>query len=164
MAAWKLGQDAGFGEDVHVRAKVAAGGRLVAVQRGEGLNDLRAAAMAVHIAEAADVHENVKAQSGSGVEGAQGFVVPAAMAQAQLDDFVDAGFGERGDQVANLAVGVVAGRVKQRRGQLDFQGLGALDQIDDRRGGDGMLGEDLDGGLGQFGAGLRSRSRWAARI
>ena len=93
--------------------------------------------MAVHVAEAADVHENVKAQSGSGVEGAQGFVVLAAMAQAQLDDFGDAGFGQRGDQVANLAVGVVAGGVEQRRGQFDFEGFGALDQIDHRRGCDG---------------------------
>jgi hypothetical protein len=38
--------------------------------------------MAVHIAEAADVHQNVKAQGGSGMEGAQSFVVLAAMAEA----------------------------------------------------------------------------------
>jgi len=38
--------------------------------------------MAVHVAEAADVHQDVKAENGSGVEGAQGFVMPTAMAQA----------------------------------------------------------------------------------
>ena len=42
------------------------------------------------------------------------------------------GLGQAGDQIANLAVGVMAGRVEQRRGQLDFERLGALDQIDQR--------------------------------
>ena len=35
-------------------------------------------------------------------------------ARAQGDDFVDASFGERGDMVAHLAVGVVAGPVEER--------------------------------------------------
>ncbi len=50
--------------------------------------------MAVHVAEAADVHEDVEPQGGAGVEGAEGFVVPAAMAQAQFDDLRDAGGGK----------------------------------------------------------------------
>ena len=86
--------------------------------------------MAVHVAEAADVHEDVEAQSGAGVEGAEGFVVLAAMAQAQLDDLRNCGRRKPGDKIANLAVGVVAGGVEQRGGQLDFEGFGALDQID----------------------------------
>ena len=65
-----------------IRTKVAADWGLVAVPRGEGLNNLRAAAMTVHIAEAADVHQNVKAQSSSGMKGSQCFVVTTAMAQA----------------------------------------------------------------------------------
>jgi hypothetical protein len=65
------------------------------VEGGEGLDDLRAAAMAVHVAEAADVHEDVEPEGGSGVEGAEGFVVAAAVAQAELDDLGDAGGGER---------------------------------------------------------------------
>ncbi len=78
----EFAQDAGFGKDVDFRGKVAGPRRLEAVLGGEGLHDLHAAAMAVHVAEAADVHENVEAQGGSGVEGAQGLVVLAAMAQA----------------------------------------------------------------------------------
>jgi hypothetical protein len=74
-------------------AEIAAGGGLVAVQGGEGLDDLHAAAMAMHVAEAADVHEDVEAQSGAGVKGAQGFVVLAAMAQAQLYDLRTRGSG-----------------------------------------------------------------------
>ena len=134
------------------------------MERGEGLDDLRAAAMAVHVAEAADVHENVEAESGSGVEGAQGFVVLAAMAQAELDDFGDAGFGQRGDQVANLAVGVVAGGVEQRCGQFDFEGFGALDEVDDRarRRWGGCRGVRRRPGPVRRGSG--SRSRWAGRI
>ncbi len=86
--------------------------------------------MAVHIAESADVHQYVEAERRSGVEGTQRFVVAAAMTNAQLDDFRDAGSGEFGDEVADLAIGVVAGGVKQRRGQLDLEGFCALDQVD----------------------------------
>ncbi len=93
--------------------------------------------MAVHVAEAADVHENVKAQSRSGVKCAQRLIVLAAMAQTQLDDLGDARLGQSRNQVANLPVGVVRGRVKQRRGQLHFESFGGLDQIDDRRPCDG---------------------------
>ena len=120
------------------------------MQGGEGLDDLRAAAMAVHVAEAAGVHKNVKPQSRSGVEGAQGFVMLAAMAQAKLDDFVDAGFGQSCDEVANLAVGVVAGGVEQRGGQLDFEGFGVFDQIDNWGRGNGLVFKKLGGGLRQF--------------
>src|ERR1019366_2873253 len=102
----------------------------------------------------ANVHENVKAQGRADVKCAQSFVVAAAMAQAQLDDLGDAGFGEVGDKVANLAVGVVAGGVEQRRGQFDFESLGTLDQIDDGRVGDGQVAENFGGGLGEVGTGL----------
>ena len=136
------------------RAEIAGDGRVVAVQRGEGLDDLGAAAMAVHVAEAADVHEDVEAQSGSGVEGAEGFVMLAAMAQAEVDDFGDARGGKRGDDVANLAVGMVADGVEERRGEFDFEGLGALDQVDDGSVSDGAVGEQFCGCLGEFGLGL----------
>ncbi len=68
---------------------------------------------------------------------------------------LDASGRQRGDQVANLAVGVVAGGVEQRGGQLDFQGFGALDQVDEPElSAMGMVGQEFGGGLGQFGAGL----------
>jgi hypothetical protein len=41
--------------------------------------------MAVHVAEAADIHENVEAELLSGGELAGQFVVLAAMAQAEVD-------------------------------------------------------------------------------
>ena len=129
MADWYSAEDAGFFES----GGVAGVRRFVAVQRGESLHDLREAAMAVHVAEAADVHEDVEAQGGAGVEGAEGFVVPAAVAQAQLDDLRNARGGKAGDEVANLAVGMVAGRVEQGGGELDFEGFGAFDEIDHGR-------------------------------
>ena len=145
-----FGEDAGFGE-----AGGVAGFRgVVAVERGEVLDDLGAAAVAVHVAEAADVHEDVEAESLAGVEGAKGFVVAAAVAEAEVDDFRDLGGREGGDDVADLAVAVVGGGVEEGGGQLDFEGLGALDEIDDGGWGDGVGSEELGGGLGEFGASL----------
>jgi len=57
------------------------------VNRGELLNDLRTAAMAVHVAESADVHEDVEAKICTGMEGAECFVVLAAVTQAKFNDF-----------------------------------------------------------------------------
>jgi hypothetical protein len=63
------------------------GRRIEAVDGREILHDLDAAAMAVHVAEAADVHENVEAELLAGGKRAQQFVVLPAMAQAKVDDF-----------------------------------------------------------------------------
>jgi hypothetical protein len=104
----------------------------------------------MHVAEAADVHENVEAQGGSGMEGAQCFVVAAAVARTQLDDFRDAGGGKLANKIANLAVGVVGGGVEQRGREFDFEGLSAFDQVDERRGGDGLASQEFGGSLGQF--------------
>ena len=124
---------------------------------GESLDDLRAAAMAVHIAEAPDVHEDVEAQGGAGTKGAKKLVVAAAMAGAEVDDFGDARGGEGCGEVANLAVGVVAGRVKECGGELDLERFGALDEVDHCVGwGIGRERcEDFGGGLGELGLGLR---------
>jgi len=105
--------------------------------------------MAMHIAEAAYVHEDVEAQSRSGMEGAQGLVVTSPVAQTKFDNFRYAGFRKSGDQVANLPIGVVAGRVEQCRCQFYLQRLGAFDQIDYRSGCDGRSGEKFGCGLGQ---------------
>ncbi len=149
-----VGEDAGLGEYVRSGGQVAGAGGFVAVLRGEALDDLRAAAMAVHVAEAADVHEDVEAQGGAGVEGAEGLVVLAAVAEAEVDDLGDARGGKPGDEVADLAVGVVAGGVEERGGELDFEGFGALDEIDERRGGGRLVVEELGGGLREIGLGL----------
>src|SRR5579863_2382485 len=101
-------ENAGFSKNVGTRGKVAAAGCLVAVQRGEVLDDLGAAAMAVKIAEATNVHQNVEPQRRASVEGAESLVVVAPMFQAQFNDFRGAGSGQAGDEVAELAVGVTA--------------------------------------------------------
>ena len=141
-----IGEDAGFGEEIDgarfiFRGEVGGGGGLIAVERGEGLDDLGGAAMTVHVAEAADVHEDVETQGCAGVKGTKRFVVAATVAQAELDDFVDAGLGQLGYEIANLAVGVVGSGVKQRGGQLDFKRLGAFNENDEGRVGDGVAGE-----------------------
>ncbi len=131
-----VGEDAGFFES----CGVAGVGRFVAVERRESLLDLHAAAVAVHVAESADVHEDVEAECRSGVEGAKSFVVAAAVAQANLDDFGDAGGGKRCDEVADLSIGVVASPVDECGGQFNFKSLGAFDEVDDgSRGGRACL-------------------------
>ena len=99
------------------------GRRVVAVLGGKFLADLDAAAMAVHVAETADVHENVEAELLAGAEGAQHFVMAAAMAQAEVDDLAANEFAGRLDHLANLAIGIVAVFVDERRGEFDFQRL-----------------------------------------
>jgi len=149
-----VGEDAGFGEDVGTGRKVTGAESFIAMQGGEVLDDLRAAAMAMEIAEATNVHEDVKADGRAGMEGAEGFVVLAAVPQAQLDDFDAAGGGLAGEEVANLAVGVVAGGVEKGGGELDLERLGALDEIDERSGGGRQVLEELGGGASEIGPGL----------
>ena len=60
------------------------------MQIGERLQNLNAAAMAVHIAEATDIHQDVKAQSLPGGELAQQFIVSSALLRAEGDDLVAA--------------------------------------------------------------------------
>ena len=78
---------AGLGEG----GLAGADGLVVAVEVGEGLEELDAAAVAVHVAEAADVHEDVEAEAVASGEGAQQLVVAAAVFGAEPDEF-----GERG--------------------------------------------------------------------
>jgi hypothetical protein len=40
----------------------------------------------MHVSKPADVHKDVEAERGPGVEGSEGFVVAAAVAQTQLND------------------------------------------------------------------------------
>src|SRR5208337_2740561 len=91
-------------------------GNLEAMRAREALEHLHAAAVAMHIAESADVHEDVEFERLARGKLAQQFVVTAAMTRAQRYDFVAALLTERVDTLANLTVGVVAGSVEQRRG------------------------------------------------
>ena len=90
---------------------------------GEFLADLNAAAVAVHVAEAANIHQDVEAELLSGAEGPQHFVVAAAMAQSQVDDLAANDFARGFDRQANLAIGIVAVLVNQRSRQFDLEQL-----------------------------------------
>ena len=77
--------------------------------------------MAMHVAEAADVHENVEAELLARGEGAQQLVVPAAMAQAEVDDLAAARLAGGFDCLANLPVGIMTVAVDERGGEFDFE-------------------------------------------
>ena len=109
---------------------------------GEFLANLNAAAVAVHIAEAADIHQNVEAELLPGAEGAQHFIVASAMAQAQIDDLAANRIPHRLDRHANLPVGIVAMFIDQRGGQLGLQRL-VIQQVDKRGGGDRQVSHQL---------------------
>jgi hypothetical protein len=108
----------------------------------------------VHVAKAADIHEQVEPQGCSRVKSTECLVVLAAMTEAEVDDFRDARGWEPGNEVTNLAVGVMAGGIEERGSDFDFEGFGALDEIDERSGGGGLVVEELGGGLREIGVGL----------
>ena len=60
------------------------------MQVGETLDRLHAAAMAMHIAEAADIHQDVEAQLVAGREGTRQLIMAAAVARAQQQQFLAA--------------------------------------------------------------------------
>src|SRR5208283_2483982 len=81
---------------------------LVAVLGGESLHDLDAAAMTMHVAEAARVHEDVEAELLSGAEAAQHFVILTAMPQAEVDDLAPIPLARNLQRLPHLPVGKVA--------------------------------------------------------
>ena len=101
------------------------------------LQQLRAAAVPMHVAEAADVHQNVEAQAVRRGKGARQFVMFAAVLRGQRDDLRDAPLAQRGHGIAHLAEAVVRVWVQQRRGQVDLQRHGFAwrrkNEIDMRR-------------------------------
>ena len=103
------------------------------MQPGEILSDLDAAAMAMHVAKTADIHQNVEAQSVAGIEGARQLIVLAAMPQAEIDEFLAPAGRKRGCAIANLAVGIMGVLIQQRGGQFHFQRI-IIQQINQRRG------------------------------
>src|SRR5208283_2496639 len=110
---------------------------LVSMSGGIVLHNLHAAAMTMHIAEAADVHQDVEAELLPGAEGARNFVMTAAMTQAQIDDLSSLRFGQSIHNLANLPVGMVGMLVEQRGSQFHLQRV-VVEQVDQRH--------DLDGG------------------
>src|SRR5260370_17805225 len=103
----------------------------------------------MHVAEAADVHENVKAKALAGVELAQQLVMPATMAQPEIDDLIALRGCETFHYLANLAIGVVASRIDQGGCQLDLQRR-IFHQIDHRRRLDPNIMHPPPAGITQF--------------
>src|SRR5208282_4075436 len=97
------------------------GRRIETVGGREILHDLDAAAMAMHIAETADVHENVEAELLARGEGAQQLVMAATMAQAEVYDFAAARLAGCRECFANLPVGVMTVAVNERGGEFGLE-------------------------------------------
>src|SRR6185437_15161960 len=93
----------------------------ISVLRRERLQDLHAAPMTMHVAEAADIHQNVKAQRLAGCELAQQLIMTYAMMNAEVDDLRAARFAERANLPPNLPVGIMTGAVQQRAGNLHLE-------------------------------------------
>jgi hypothetical protein len=60
---------------------------LVAVKISVGLQELNASTVAMHVAEAADIHEDVKAEAVSCAEGSEKLVVASTVLRAQPEKF-----------------------------------------------------------------------------
>src|SRR6202034_2364751 len=94
--------------------------------------------MPMYVAEAADVHENVKAEGLAGGEFPEQLVVTAAMPHAQVDDLGAVRFIQCGNTAADLPVGIVALAVEQCGGQICLERIRVVDQGDKGRGRDGL--------------------------
>ena len=73
----------------------------------KSLLDLNAAAMPVHVAKSANVHQNVKPELLPCPKRAQHFVMLSAMAHAGIDYFAPLGLACAFDRSANLPVRVM---------------------------------------------------------
>ncbi len=128
--------------------------RVEPVDGRESLHDLDAAAVAVHVAEAADVHEDVEAELLAGGERTRHLVVAAAMAQAEVDDFTALRFASRSDCLAKLPIRIMTVTVQERGGKLDLERVVSrrivIHQINQRRRLDGGVSHQFGGGLLEF--------------
>ena len=124
------------------------------MQRGEVLQDLHAAAVAVHVAEGADIHENVEAEFLAAAIGARDFVVASAMTQPQVDDLSALGGSHALNHAANLPIGMVQALIKESCRQLNLERF-VFQQINKRSGIDSSGAEYLGGGSSQLAAALQ---------
>src|SRR5262249_36674570 len=93
---------------------------IVSVLCRKALLNLDATPVAVHVAEATDVHENVEAELLPGTEAAQHLVVASAMAQTGIYYFSPTTLTQIFDNATNLTIRVGTVGVEQRRGELDL--------------------------------------------
>src|SRR5579864_263448 len=77
---------------------------LAAMPGRKVLLDLNASAMAVHVAETADVHQDVETELLARAETSKHLVVPSATAQAGVDDFPSPGLAGSFDCASHLPI------------------------------------------------------------
>ena len=102
----------------------------------------------MHVAEAANVHQDVEAEFLSAAVGARDLVEPAAMAQSQIDDLAALRVAHARDHFANLPIGVMRVLIEQRGGEFDVQRL-VIQQVHQRRRLDRLVRQQLGGSRGQ---------------
>ena len=76
--------------------------------------------MTVHVAEAADIHENVETELLACREDARHLVVASAMTQPQVNNFAPSRLARRFNSFAKLPVGIMTMGVEQRGRQFDL--------------------------------------------
>src|SRR5437764_3434285 len=122
--------------------------RLVAQSSGrKWLNDLHAAAVAMHVAEAAQVHDNIEAQALPGSEGTQHFIMASAMPKAKVDDLAPARLLQRFNFPPQLTIRIQALLVEQCSRQLHFKWFVFVEQINWRYGLNGFTAHQLARGF-----------------
>src|SRR5207244_11997720 len=94
---------------------------VISVLRRKVLPDLNASAVAVHVAEATDVHENVEAELMPGAEGPKHFIVLAAMAEAEIYDLAADNFACGRNGLATLAIRITTVVVAESGCRVAFQ-------------------------------------------
>ena len=103
-----------------------------AVGRRKILHDLHAAPVAVHVAEPANVHQDVESELLPRGKSAQHLIVFAAIAQAEINDFPASCIPRRNHRLANLPVRIMTVLVKERRCELNLDFI-LIEQIHQRR-------------------------------
>ena len=107
---------------------------VVAVDVGEVLDQLHAAAVAMHVAEAANIHKDVEPETMPRVKRAQQLVVLTRDARCpSLSNSLRRTSPSAPTRASQLAIRIVAVGIQQRGHQLDLKMLSVVEQIDDRR-------------------------------
>ncbi len=107
--------------------------KVIPMQIRERLQYLRTLPVPMHIAKAANIHQNVEAQPLPCRELAQQLIMPPAMPQPQVDNLIPPRLRQRSNMVPNLPEGIMASPIKQRRRNLHLQRFPTLHQIHHRR-------------------------------
>src|SRR5581483_4321621 len=107
-------------------------GDVVTVPGSESLPDLNAAAMTVHIAKSADVHEDVEAELLTSAKWPEDLIVLAAVPKAEFNDLLPSIRARGLHCLADLTVRIITVFVQKRGRQLHFERFG-IEQVNHAR-------------------------------